>query len=159
MNIKRVVFSVLLVIWMVVIFLFSNQPANVSKGQSSRVASSIIETVSTITKKEFTENEKQTFIENSQFLVRKTAHFSLYFVLNLIAYFALKSYGVKHSFLYSILFSFIYACTDEIHQLFVAERAGRIFDVFIDTCGAGVSSFMIYFILLFKNKRKKKNFV
>lgn len=158
MNIKRVVSSVLLVLWMVVIFLFSNQPANVSKGQSNRVASSIIKTVSTITKKEFTENAKQTFIENSQFLVRKIAHFSLYFVLNLIAYFTLKSYGLKHSILYSILLCFVYACTDEFHQLFVAERAGRIFDVFIDTCGAGVSSLMIYFILLFKNKRKKKDF-
>lgn len=144
MKVKRVISSVLLVIWMFVIFSFSNQNGNVSEGNSDKVAAQVIDTVTTITKQEITENEKKTMIEDTRFLVRKIAHFSSYFILNLLAYFTLKSFGVKNSILYSILFSFFFACTDEIHQLFVSERAGRLLDVVIDTAGACISSGCIF---------------
>ena len=33
------------------------------------------------------------------------------------------------------VFCFIYACTDEFHQLFIAGRSGEFMDVMIDTMG------------------------
>ena len=53
----------------------------------------------------------------------------------------------------AILFVFLYACTDEFHQLFIEGRSGRFRDVLIDTAGG----FLCYIIILIKNKRKKKN--
>lgn len=153
MKIKSIVLSVLLVLWMIVIFMLSNQPANISEGTSDGATSHIIDTYANLTNKKITKNEKKNIIEDTRFLVRKTAHFTAYFILNLIAYFTLKSYGIKRSLIYSILLSFLFACTDEIHQLFVLERAGRILDVFIDMSGAITSSLLIScFKLIFKNK-------
>lgn len=40
----------------------------------------------------------------------------------------------------------IYAATDEIHQLFVSGRSGRITDVLIDGCGAVAGTLIILLI-------------
>lgn len=148
---SKIITTTLLIIWMFVIFTFSNQPANVSESYSDSVTSGIIDVTMSITKQDIGEDEKIDLIEDLRFVIRKTAHFSLYFILNLIAYFTFKAYGIKNSIVDSILFSFLFACTDEFHQLFVAERAGRIFDVFIDTCGAIVCSVVISLV----NKKRK----
>ncbi|MBQ3466792.1 MAG: VanZ family protein, partial [Oscillospiraceae bacterium] len=39
------------------------------------------------------------------------------------------------AFLTGLLFCFLYACSDEFHQLFVPGRAGMFSDVLIDTVG------------------------
>lgn len=84
------------------------------------------------------------------FLVRKTAHFTEYAILGILFYLNLKHYsnkkqslnhhlGQKQSpklFVLAILFSALYACTDEFHQLFVPGRTGQPFDVLVDTLGA-----------------------
>ena len=158
MKIKRIVLSVLLVVWMMVIFAFSNQPANISEGTSDGLASNVIDTYANVTNKKITKDEKKSIIEDTRFLVRKTAHFTAYFILNLIAYFTLKAYKVKRCIIISILFSFLFACSDEIHQLFVIDRAGRVLDVLIDTSGAILSSLIIIgFKYIFTLKNKKIN--
>ena len=52
----------------------------------------------------------------------------------------------------SFIFTFLYACSDEFHQLFIAGRAGQFKDVCIDSTGALIMLLIIYFI----NKRKDK---
>ena len=34
------------------------------------------------------------------------------------------------------MLSFLYACSDEFHQFFIAGRSAQFTDVMIDTCGA-----------------------
>ena len=51
------------------------------------------------------------------------------------------------SILLSIGISFLYACSDEIHQLFVPGRSGNILDVLIDTVGASVGVLVFSFIV------------
>jgi len=48
--------------------------------------------------------------------------------------------------LIAFLLSFLYGVTDEVHQLFVPERAFQIFDIFIDGLGAalGIGFFTLY---------------
>lgn len=158
MKIKRIVLSVLLVLWMMLIFALSNQPAAISEGTSDSVASHVIDIYKNVANKKITKEKKNSIIEDTRFLVRKTAHFTAYFILNLICYFTLKAYGVKHCIIFSILISFLFACSDEIHQLFVFERAGRVLDVFIDTSGAVLSSLIIIeFKHIFVLKNKKLN--
>ena len=55
----------------------------------------------------------------------------------------------------SSLFCFIYACTDEFHQLFVMGRSCEIRDVLIDTLGSFVGILIYYKIKLYINKRQK----
>ena len=77
MKIKKVIYTVLLIIWLLVIFLFSNQTASKSQSTSDKVASDIVGVVETVTKNEIKKAKKENIIENTRFLVRKTAHFTL----------------------------------------------------------------------------------
>ena len=47
--------------------------------------------------------------------------------------------------LITLVFCFLYAITDEIHQMFVPGRAAMIRDVIIDSCGAlcSISIFVV----------------
>jgi VanZ family protein len=40
----------------------------------------------------------------------------------------------------------LYACTDEIHQIFIPGRTARIKDIFIDTAGGSAGLLLGYFI-------------
>ena len=154
MKIKKIILTSLLIIWMIVIFMFSNQNATKSESTSDKVASTVIDTVEVVTKEEITEDKKETLIEDNRFVVRKTAHFTLYFILGLLAYLTLSSYSIKKIVIFSILFCFLYACSDEIHQMFLDGRTGKILDVFIDTIGSVVG---IYLCLLVGKLKLKYN--
>jgi VanZ family protein len=78
------------------------------------------------------------------FLVRKAAHISAYFILGILLFNLLKEYGlgVKKMIFASIAIAMLYACTDEVHQVFVPGRSGEVRDVLIDTAGAAVGVVM-----------------
>ena len=92
------------------------------------------------------------------FILRKTAHISEYFVLSFLVFNALSQHYIKKNkvLFYSFLFSFIYAVSDEYHQTFISERNGNFYDVLIDSIG------ILLFILtykLFHSKKKKDQLV
>lgn len=72
--------------------------------------------------------------------LRKTAHFFIYLFLGSFLMNALTVSGVKwiKAFVMSILISFFYAVSDELHQYFVPGRTPLVMDVIIDTVGATV---------------------
>lgn len=146
MKLKKIIYTILLLIMMAVIFMFSNQNAKTSQATSDKVASDIVNTVEIVTKNEIQKGKKESIIENTRFLVRKTAHFTLYFILGIIAYLLFTSYGVKKTVYYSILFCFLYACSDEIHQLFLDGRTAKILDVCIDTCGSSLAIISLFYL-------------
>jgi len=73
------------------------------------------------------------------FIFKKTAHVIEYTVLFLLWFRAL---GNKNPF-QAIVFSIVYAFTDEIHQLFIPGRTGRLRDVGIDSIGMIIFAFLI----------------
>ena len=84
------------------------------------------------------------------FLVRKTAHFTEYAILGSLFFLNLRNTPlglIKHPLATSILFSFLYACTDEIHQIFVPGRSAQFRDVLIDTLGASFGAIITYLII------------
>lgn len=95
--------------------------------------------------RELTPKEKEIYIEKYVVVVRKTAHFTLYFLLGLFFCSFLKEFDLtnKKLILYTIIFVFIYACSDEVHQLFIKGRSGEILDIMIDTLG-GITSSILY---------------
>lgn len=92
--------------------------------------------------------------------VRKAAHFFEYMALGVLsfgAFFKIKRYLPR--WLLAVLFSFVYACSDEFHQRFIPGRAGLWRDVFLDTSGAMVGAFIACFIsmMLAANKILREN--
>lgn len=147
MAFKKIISTILLIIWMVVIFLFSNEDATLSQSKSDQVAKTTINTVSNITGKNYSNKEKEDFVLKSRFIIRKTAHFTLYFILGVLIYITLKSYNIdKNIVLYSILFCFIYAISDELHQIFSNGRTFKVVDIIIDTMASSISSNLSYLI-------------
>ena len=85
------------------------------------------------------------------FILRKLAHISEYFVLALLLINALKQYRLskKKIIIFSFFLALFYACSDEYHQIFIEDREGTVKDVLIDSVGILLSSY------LFGRKRKK----
>ena len=90
--------------------------------------------------------------------VRKTAHFTEYAVLGFFTYKAVSCDVLdrKKAVLTAQLISTGYASTDEIHQMFVPGREGKVFDVMIDSCGA-FCGIMVSLITQKLIKKKKGN--
>lgn len=139
--IKKIIKLLLVLIMMSIIFSFSGE--NDVKS-SSRSDGLIIRTTEILLNRKLTDKEKELYTEKYVVYVRKTAHFTLYFLLGLFFCSFLKEFDLnnKKLILYTVLFVFIYACSDEIHQLFVAGRSGEITDVLIDTLGGFTASFI-----------------
>ncbi len=73
---------------------------------------------------------------NWQFIIRKWAHFSIYFVLGAFGL-TLFTYifNFYKGYLITLYLGVFYAFTDEIHQLFVPGRTGQLADFGIDVLG------------------------
>ncbi|MBW6440793.1 VanZ family protein [Patescibacteria group bacterium] len=89
---------------------------------------------------------KSDFSSDIDFVLRKIAHMSEYGFLTFLFFRASinqKMYFQK-SLAYAIIFSIVFALTDEYHQLFVFGRQGSLRDVFIDSLGIFFVAFLIY---------------
>ncbi len=157
---KRIVFTVLTIIIMLMSFSFSSQSApssgKLSKGIIARgVELSAFDDVSY--------HIKADIIKGGDNLVRKAAHFTEYAMLSVSVYFMLLSWSKirdKKLYFFTVLICFAYALTDEVHQLFSAGRAMRFFDIFIDTTGAVFACVIIALIKLLIDKYiNRKEFI
>ena len=121
---KRI--SVLLVvIWMLFIFTLSNYNGNMSAMQSDGLLSKILMLI------HYTGDT-----EILRYVIRKCAHITEYFILGILVYNACRYNATKDIIKLSIIICILYACSDEIHQLFVSGRAGKILDILIDSLGS-----------------------
>jgi VanZ family protein len=72
------------------------------------------------------------------FVLRKIAHFTVFGVLALLVWSALRASGVNRAWLWAIAIAGAYAVSDELHQAYVEGRHPAPTDVMIDTAGAVV---------------------
>lgn len=137
---------ILVITWMVIIFWFSNQPAVISDEKSKFVIHAF---------KVLGLNLDSVLGDLANFIVRKVAHFTEYLILYMLLFNALlEDFNFKKSLMLSLFIVFVYACSDEIHQVFIPGRTARIRDVIIDTCGGSFAMLAIY--LKQKNLLKKE---
>lgn len=140
---KKFLKIILIIIWMIVIFIFSGQQGAESGDTSKKFTIVIIQI---ITGKSLTPEDP--FIQGIQLFVRKMAHFTIYaiggFLIMNYAYMTEKT--MKQKILYSIAFGAGYAVTDELHQFFVSGRSAQVLDVGIDTAGV-ITGVLIYLAL------------
>lgn len=151
----KVVKICFLVLWMALIFSFSNQ----KDVESSKVSDGFIDRTVVKIYKVFNENitkeKEDEIIEKYTYPIRKLAHYTLYFVLGILAFLVVKDYSInKKLIIYSLLICFLYACSDEFHQLFVIGRSASIKDVMIDTFGSFCSISIFY---IFNKKISKRS--
>lgn len=149
---------VLIIIWMVIVFLFSNQPGEKSTDTSMGFTKRIV--TAFVSKTNLQPEEKDKLIEKLEPIARKLAHYTLYtiggvLIINFINTFEI---GKRKKILISIIIGFIYAVTDEFHQFFIEGRSASINDVAIDTLGVitGIVVFLAFFKLCKVKNRTQK---
>jgi VanZ family protein len=143
---------------MVVIFLFSANPAESSNESSKIIASQVVTIYENITNVEYDPNTREKLIDKFNHIIRKSAHFSEFALLAwciCLHLMVLKRKGIS-LYLTAVSLSALYAATDEIHQYFVPARSCQLRDVLIDTCGAATGA-LFFFIMLLVYARVKRS--
>ncbi len=153
---KKLILWILVISCMGTIFFFSSQEASESRKVSSGLIKTFVRVLDFNNK--LNENQIDIIAKNLTFIVRKGAHFSIYAVLCILLALLLKEYRIigKWRFILSVLVCFLYACSDEVHQIYVPGRSGEIRDVIIDTCGAIAGFLILLCLTALKNKIKSK---
>ena len=144
-KLKKAISIITVIIWMISIFSFSNQQGESSSSTSKKVSKIIVNIIDI--KHEYNEEKKQQIISNIEPYIRKLAHFSLYAIggvllMNVVRLFLLKE---NMQILTSSSIGILYAAIDEIHQLVIPGRSGKITDFLIDSLGilTGIMVFML----------------
>lgn len=133
--------TILMLLWMFLIFIMSSFDATESTNQSNFIVN-IITNIFKI------EN-----IELLSFIIRKLAHFTEYLILGLLVANMFTKNNINNLYLISIILCIIYATSDEIHQLFVPGRACQLRDILIDSIGSITG---VYLYKLINTKILKK---
>ena len=145
---KKIIKIIIVILFMSIIFLFSSDNGEESTVKSNGI---IINMVELFKGRKLSIKEKELYIDKYVVLVRKMAHFIIYLLLG-ISFISLlyeyKSFNYKLVW-YTLLFVFLYACSDEVHQMFVDGRTFKIFDIVIDSFGGFTGSNLYY---LFKRR-------
>ena len=139
----------LLLVWIIVIFSFSNQNGEESSGISDKVGARIVNLVDDIASMNWSIEEKNAAIAKIAYPIRKMAHMFEYAILALLAYISFSNYVI------SIIIVFANGAVDELHQLFIPGRAGRFTDVLIDTTGGLIMLALIWLFNKIRTDRKR----
>ena len=116
---KKIIHILLLVLWLLIIFQFSNEPGSVSSSKSDSVTISII--------------GDKSYFRSATKVIRKFAHLSEFAILTILIYITVSDYIINKKYLYTLLLTYLCSTLDEIHQLFVLYRSGSFVDVTIDS--------------------------
>ncbi|MBF4695122.1 VanZ family protein [Fusibacter ferrireducens] len=131
----------LVVFWMLFIFAMSHLNAAKSWILTGRVMVAIEKTAvgNDVDAEEMSESDEIRYYsesENIMIILRKTAHVIEFWGLSLSVVYALSAYYSQFKSMgIGFIWSFLYACFDEAHQLLIPGRTANVKDVGIDTIG------------------------
>ncbi len=143
---KKTIKFILIILWLMTIFIFSNMPSKESNEKSKDTIETTLEksvkitNQAGITDKHPSKSRIKKIVKTLNKPLRKCAHATVYFVLAILIMSLLKEYDLetRKEVILTIIFCFLYACTDEFHQLFVKERNANFVDCLIDTAGSAI---------------------
>lgn len=147
--IKKILSVLLVIIWSLFIFTNSNQNGESSTGNSNKLISKV---VSILTNVEEGTKEMDEIVEKFNLPVRKTAHFIEYFLLAVFVVYALLILNVPSYLIIAIIYSVLFAISDEVHQLFIDGRSGQLSDVLLDSSGALIGVYITNLLIVKKKK-------
>ena len=118
---KKMFKLTLLIGWMLLIFLFSNDTGEVSTKKSDGL---IIGTIEFLLERDLTDAEKIKYVDWFVTPVRKGAHLLIYFVLGYLMISTLKEFRLvdKRTYIFAVILCVLYSISDEVHQYFVPGR-------------------------------------
>ena len=150
-QVLRIISIIFIISISVTIFGFSAQDGESSGSLSKSIIIKIADILNV-------NENREAFVEIGEKVIRKLAHFSIYAFLGMcmatfIARFKIKE---KWQIISSFIWCFLYAGTDEIHQLFSPGRHGSFGDVVLDTIGASVGICLVFIIIYIAKMRNNK---
>lgn len=152
---KKILLWILVISWMCLIFYFSQQDSVESTNQSR----GFIDKTNIIEKyDDKTDAEKEQIMIGIDAKVRKIAHAGVFLVLGVLVCFLVKEFtlDIKKILIISFIICMFYACSDEIHQLYVPGRSGELKDIVIDSLGL-LTGEMIFYLSGIKIWKRVKN--
>lgn len=151
---KRFLYLIPVVIWMIFIFYMSGKTGQESSRQSGKISLFITNLLEKV--RQDPAQEMQNLQDILELVIRKAAHMTEYAILFLLSYLAMVKISMSQSRFYNrsiaVLISLLYACSDEMHQLLVPGRSGRMIDVGIDMAGVLI---VLICMILSKNTKWK----
>ncbi|SHJ13355.1 VanZ family protein [Parasporobacterium paucivorans] len=153
-NRKKIIAIGLVVLCMLLIFLFSSQPAP----QSSELSMEIGEAIGKVFVEgfdEMTEGEQADYAMNIDYAIRKASHALEFVLLGGLFMAVFGIYRLRIRMPVALLGTALYAVSDELHQHFVMGRAGQGKDVLIDSIGAVLGILVYAGVVLLKKRRTK----
>lgn len=140
-------------IWMIVIFRFSMDTGSSSHELSDLCVQIFNKAVYQFTRKDLTISITPEHYGMIELFFRKLAHMSIYFVLSINVMIVLFTFNIKMSLriFISAFFCFLYALSDEFHQMFVDGRGASFTDCMIDTSGTliGILAALVLYCILY----------
>lgn len=157
-RIRLTIFAVLTFVWLGVIYSFSLEPADLSNDTSLGLIDMLVYTFLPWLADDLAALS-QAQMDILHTIVRKCAHFTEYMILGIFAVLTLLQTKItrwKSIALASIGYCLLAASVDEMIQLFVDGRAGRIGDVLIDGAGAalGIAAVLLLHRYWYRRKRR-----
>lgn len=157
-ELHKIISLVLVVFVLSIIFGFSNEVGVQSASTSSKVLDSILGIISGLYNydiKAALDIRTYTIFHD---LVRKAAHIFIYMVLSMSFLYLFTSWSKKNHYRNTLIASLLVAISDEIHQLFILGRSGKVLDIFVDMTGVCIGLLVFYLLqcVLFTEKTKKK---
>lgn len=141
---------ILAAIWMTMIFVMSALPAETSDQQSGAIVD-LVKNIFNVTP------AQPELFDNLTTIVRKCAHGFEYFVLGILLLNLFWQFWPKRWYL-ALVFTILYAVTDEIHQAFVPDRSCELRDIIIDSVAAGIGIGMAMLIRkLIRRQHRRRN--
>lgn len=151
---KRFLYLIPVIIWMIFIFYMSGKTGQESSGQSGKISLFITDLLEKV--RQDSPQEMQNLQDILELVIRKAAHMTEYAILFLLSYLAMVKISMSQSRFYNrsiaVLISLLYACSDEMHQLLVPDRSGKMIDVGIDMAGVLI---VLICMILSKNTKWK----
>ncbi|HCX65161.1 MAG TPA: VanZ family protein [Eubacteriaceae bacterium] len=147
---KKTISTMLVFLWVGLIFSFSSQEAE----QSAELSMGLLQGILKILEGLPLPQELNAF--DWHWMIRKSAHFAEYFILGFLGLNALGYWdnSRKRKLLLTLGFSLLVAGCDEYYQTFVPGRSGQGMDVLIDGIG---STFGLLFYSLYDFLKKRKS--
>ncbi len=138
----RILLIILILANMALIFSFSMQTGKKANEMHEQIGESVLGSINQYPPKDNP--------DHNQLLLwfRKFGHFAVFGTLGALSFLLLLTWknGLWRKYLAALGFTLLYAISDEVHQLFVEGRAGRLIDVGIDFAGALILCTAILFV-------------
>ena len=153
-KILQYTFIALSIIWMLIIFILSSQTADTSS-QTSGGLSRILCSIFIEGFNDLPTDDQALILENMAHPIRKCAHAAEYFILAVLLAGALSFR--RKNLLYAWLITVLYSISDEVHQIWVPGRTGKVLDVLNDSLAGLVGLAAVFAVVTILHKPKGRD--